>query len=466
MILRLGLKNLDFFGKIKAEKFGLLYIKEHGEVAYQIVNVTTFLICIVIWDVENRNWFLGATFMMSFSDQAREKLQQWFQKASDWQKDLFITFWSGAECSQEIIDRTIKIIDQEYLNVAHHVTAKTEFPSDINFTSPQGAIITLKSISDVQGIGALAPQHPLMFKNGLTVVYGENGCGKSSYVRILKAVENPECSNAVLSNVFKEKDLPAQALITFSEDGDEKAVLWNRNQLERHPLQIYDTAVARQFIERENEVVYEPKVLAVITQMASAFEKISQHYREMSDAVSAKLFPALSEIQSHSLLMSFQEISTLPVLEKFLSENSWEDSFEVELKAITQGLEDADPAKSARTLKAQKLFLEDQQRDIIELLSFVDDSAIKKFEEQYQQYLQSRENFENFNSTFNGISSLHGFGTDQWKQMWVAALRYIDFVGGNNDGIPVSNTNKCALCQQEVSEDANVRLNQFHQFLQ
>ena len=49
--------------------------------------------------------------------------------------------------------------------------------------------VILKNIRDVQHINILAPNQSLTFRgDGLTVVYGDNGSGKSGYARILKKV--------------------------------------------------------------------------------------------------------------------------------------------------------------------------------------------------------------------------------------------------------------------------------------
>src|SRR5678815_150562 len=50
-----------------------------------------------------------------------------------------------------------------------------------------GASVYLGSIAEVEGVNNLAPSQTLRFaEKGLTVVYGNNGAGKSGYARILK----------------------------------------------------------------------------------------------------------------------------------------------------------------------------------------------------------------------------------------------------------------------------------------
>lgn len=87
--------------------------------------------------------------------------------------------------------------------------------------------IILKSISNIQGVAALKPTKPLEFTKGLNVVYGANGCGKSSYVKVLKKAENPKDDINIFSNIFEKINIPAKATLTFSCDGEDTTSNWS-----------------------------------------------------------------------------------------------------------------------------------------------------------------------------------------------------------------------------------------------
>lgn len=49
------------------------------------------------------------------------------------------------------------------------------------------AVVTLGALHGLSNVNALAPGERLTFgKTGLTVIYGDNGAGKSGYARVLK----------------------------------------------------------------------------------------------------------------------------------------------------------------------------------------------------------------------------------------------------------------------------------------
>ena len=53
--------------------------------------------------------------MEAYADIALRKLMEWFSKADNWQKDLFLQVWSGSYLDSQLVDRANKIIRQEYL---------------------------------------------------------------------------------------------------------------------------------------------------------------------------------------------------------------------------------------------------------------------------------------------------------------------------------------------------------------
>ena len=55
--------------------------------------------------------------------------------------------------------------------------------------SAQSDPLRLRSLSKVSGVNALSPGATINFSPGLTILYGENGTGKTGYTRILKRIK-------------------------------------------------------------------------------------------------------------------------------------------------------------------------------------------------------------------------------------------------------------------------------------
>ncbi|RUM93370.1 MAG: hypothetical protein DSZ28_08540 [Thiothrix sp.] len=113
--------------------------------------------------------------------------------------------------------------------------ADDEFP-DINYSIPGNAFdthdseeIRLCSISEIVGVNRLAPQKPLNFgTSNIAVVYGQNGSGKSGYVRLLKHICGArDCIRGQLhKNVFSTEDVVQKAKISFLKDNSSAEYEW------------------------------------------------------------------------------------------------------------------------------------------------------------------------------------------------------------------------------------------------
>lgn len=62
-----------------------------------------------------------------YMHQALEKIRNWFDKATIWQKDLFCTLWESTKKDEKILDREINLIAQEYFGESHRIILKDSF---------------------------------------------------------------------------------------------------------------------------------------------------------------------------------------------------------------------------------------------------------------------------------------------------------------------------------------------------
>lgn len=400
--------------------------------------------------------------MDTYTDSARRKLQGWFQKAAAWQKDLFCAIWNGADRDEQLLDRAVKLIEQQYLGQSHRLTPKTVFPGDIDFSEGKGAPILLKSVSEVKDVAALAPRSALHFSPGLTVVYGANGCGKSSYVRLLKAAENPECAGAVIGNVFAEGNSPAQAVITLFEDGEEKAVSWSRTSKMKCPIQIYDTAVATQFVDRANEMVYEPKVLSVITQMANVYAGAAERFLALARETEGRITQPPREVHPVTVSM-FSGLATLRDVKAWGEKYRWDETLEAELAAVSAGLKESEPEKAAAALTAQMEVVRRHGCALLKALAYVGDRQCGDFLEKRRRQIETKKAADELIRGSREKSLLEGFGGEEWRAMWSAAGWYMEQAEGSG-ALPVSREGRCALCQQRVEQEAMERLEAFKAF--
>ena len=110
----------------------------------------------------------------------------WLKKRPIWQRNLFQRVVRNQAIDNSYIEQLVDLL----------VASKTVAPETPALTIdelPQGGdmkeSIAICSVGDLQGVNALLGGQTLQFSpTGMTIVYGDNGSGKSGYARLLKQI--------------------------------------------------------------------------------------------------------------------------------------------------------------------------------------------------------------------------------------------------------------------------------------
>lgn len=112
------------------------------------------------------------------------------------------------------IDELVGTCIKEVISKAD--AAAYPFPATA-FEESETKSLRLCSIGNIIGINALAPRRPLEFgKGNLTVIYGNNGSGKSGYVRILKHACGSRHPGELYKNVYCPPAAKQGCTITYT----------------------------------------------------------------------------------------------------------------------------------------------------------------------------------------------------------------------------------------------------------
>lgn len=122
----------------------------------------------------------------------------WALQRPAWQQEVLVTLANGQSYTDELIEGLVDTIlgggkaapSQEAKSIAPKPDATEQ--------------VSLRAITDVIGVNALIPGQTLRFGvAGLTIIYGDNGSGKSGYARLIKAMVGARHSSDVLPDVFQ-----------------------------------------------------------------------------------------------------------------------------------------------------------------------------------------------------------------------------------------------------------------------
>jgi len=338
-------------------------------------------------------------------------------------------------------------------------------------TATSGNYPKLISLNNPINICALHNQGGLQFSNtGLTVVYGGNGSGKSSYSRILRKLcwsRNP--SVTLKKNVFNPSANQQQVDFVVEDNGSNVPFTWTENSPNNPILNsifVFDNDCADIYINNENPTEYKPVGIDVLEKLVSAFGSISQAF-SLSVASYNTQKPELPQnLLQTSTAQWYRTIENLQRthIDSCIQFNQTNINRKQELTTLTTA---QNPQQNITTLTNQRTRINGfiQQFSQIETL----------FNEQNLNELRAnRSTFESVNQAYQiataelqNVNTLEGFGTSPWRTLWEAARNYAhssNLSDGQNFPSLVS-LEKCVLCQQELSGEAQQRLTTFNQFV-
>lgn len=151
-------------------------------------------------------------------------LWEWTGNHSDWSK-LLINKIVMTESLLSTDDREI-VFNYFLQSINLHKGLPVLTVTKPTYT-PTAKTIELDSLSAITGVNRLAKNQTVNFAKNTTVIYGENGTGKTGYSRILKTLGFSYDNNkTILSNVYEESE-PQSATINFKSNGTPQTFTWN-----------------------------------------------------------------------------------------------------------------------------------------------------------------------------------------------------------------------------------------------
>jgi len=394
-----------------------------------------------------------------------DEIKNWLNNQHPWLQEAACRILSNTSLSETDISELSEIIKKQ---------SKTEkksrsFPI---IKTLQGNKIKLISIGPIVGIDQLNSRKPLELGNeNLSVVYGQNGSGKSGYVRILKSACGKSHNSQLKSNVYLPSPPKQTCIIKYSiNDGQAQEIEWIANTQSINDLSVVDIFDAYNgsiYLENETEVSYLPPELAFFTKLVDVCGEVQKKFSDDEQ----KLISALPEIPENFNFSLWTEKynnlrynTTQSELDEMLSFSENDKNNVVLLK---QRLSIDDPLAVAKKQKAIKEQIDGIRVIIEETLNAISQESLDDIRQKLQNSKQKRKNADEGAKAFTSNVRLDGIGNETWRALWEAARQYSITSAYIGKTFPNIETNaRCPLCHQELDNDAKKRFQSFESFVQ
>ncbi len=189
-----------------------------------------------------------------------ETILEWSLDRPLWQRDALRRIVSKGRLDAADVEELTNLCKQVRRGKAPALKADPLEKKHLPANPGQGAAVSLVSIADVDGVNNLAPGQTLSFEqDGITIVYGDNGAGKSGYARILKRACRARYAGKIEPNVYGQQPPPpahASATITYNIGGKSRpSENWQDGE---HPhanlsaVSVFDSDCASVHIKEKN----------------------------------------------------------------------------------------------------------------------------------------------------------------------------------------------------------------------
>lgn len=402
---------------------------------------------------------------------AVESIVEWSKdKPVWWNLALKIALEEG-ELNQNHIDFIFNFAKSlEGLEQKHPNHEQLLSPIDISGYTAEENSVQLISLSQVEGVAALAEEQKLDFrKDGLTIVYGDNGAGKSSYTSILKhTCLTRGALKPIAGNVFTSAPKPPQALLTLEIDKTLSELTWSDgtpNNNAAKSIRVFDTSSAHHYLSNEDALGYKPVGLNLITELTKVVESIKNRISE--DVMSGNGFVAIPSLNSQSKAALFlNQISALTNEADIEFHCATKEEIE-SIKPLQDELVSymaKSPEQIRKSLIKQRSYIApllESYKKPIEVLGPSNFDVLKGLELDYQEKKQVSDALRQ--KTLSDLP-FDNIGDTQWTVLWGAAK---DFLVKENEGqqFPPTKGDSCPLCLQGIQETSADKLQELEAFL-
>lgn len=335
----------------------------------------------------------------------------------------------------------------------------------------------LCSIGPLDQVDRLASGQELKFAlDGLTIIFGENGSGKSGYARAVRRLCTSRVPVTLQGNVFTENEAPPTVTFTVkSGEAEPVSHQWTEGSVLPGvcaQMTFLDTANARAYVEDKTEILFLPPEVRCLTILGQLYVLAAERCQSAADhlttahggALGVQFSPNTTAGALVALLTTATPLARFPTVGQLRAAAVWDDTAAAQLADVRLQLAEG-PAAQARTLRrlgeAAKVIADKAVVAIVPLgrPQIEHDAGLLR------AFAQARGAAETFAAEQADRFPIAATGSETWRQLFLLARQFAAEADIVPDDGAFEIGDPCMLCQRPLDEDARDRMRAFDAYI-
>lgn len=338
--------------------------------------------------------------------------------------------------------------------------------------------VILSKISNVDNINALSKNCELEFApKGLTIVYGDNGSGKSSYVSILKHACNtrghkPKINDNLYDPTCFGNDKKAD--IEYTIDGTNFNIVNLVNEEVSSSVlksvDVFDTFSANHYIEGEDEIAFIPQGLSIVEKLAIDIKKIESKLNSelLSPALKGFDYSLLDVSESSTAKTFLDNLNAETNLDELRAESIWNSTKDSRIEQLIKEIEKlnaTDPKKNLKENEEKIKRFEILQKKFQTLEDNLTGQILIDLKQSLNNFVTTSKALKESSEKAFSDLPIEGIGNSSWKLLWESARKFYNESTETENFPEINKDSNCPLCLQDLDEDAKNRFTSFEEFI-
>lgn len=327
----------------------------------------------------------------------------------------------------------------------------------------QTAPLSIVRLADVHGVNALVTGSVIEPHVGLTVIYGENGTGKTGYSRIFKALALSRTADEILGDIGSSTPEPPSAKIDYKLGQKEETLDW-QGETGIPPftrMSIFDSRSVSYHVDSDLEYVYTPAALALFEHVISGLQGVLARIDGDVERLQARDTRLLTRFPRDSaaypLIETLGAATDLGQLQTLREREPNVDTRLASLRQTVAALEaNTIRPKLDQALREGRVLTE--AHELVEVLAAFD---VTVYNAAISRRAELAADYESFRTELFAAADLPAEPDRTWSEFITAADAYRAHLGE----IGVHDDTRCLYCRQKLAAPALALIAKYSTYL-